>query len=98
MAKTYSVEAAANAIMDMSSPSEFDESSDSIEYDSNWDEASTTSKVGENEETDISLSAVKLTRKELYMESEEGTEFRVGLEVVEQHSQFHKTNTITNVN
>ena len=32
MVKTYSLEEAANAIMDMSSPSEFDEYSDSVEY------------------------------------------------------------------
>ena len=31
MAKTYLIENAVNAIIDMSSPSEFDESSDSIE-------------------------------------------------------------------
>ena len=50
----------------MSSPSEFDEYSDSIEHvceDSSWDEASIALEVDENEETEILLSAVKLTRK-----------------------------------
>ena len=42
MAKTYLAEKAINTIIDMSSRSEFDESSDSIESisaDSSWDEA-----------------------------------------------------------
>ena len=46
MAKTYLVEKSVNAIINMSSPSEFDESSDSMESaseDRSWDEASTTS-------------------------------------------------------
>ena len=54
--KTYSVEEAANTIMDMSSPSEFDGSLDSIKplcEDSSWDEASTTSEIGKNEGDEI---------------------------------------------
>ena len=50
MAKTYSVEEAANAIMDMSSSSEFDELSDAVESvseDSSWYEALPTSKIAE---------------------------------------------------
>ena len=82
----------------MSSPSEFDEYSDSIEHvseDSSWDEASIALEVDENEETEILLSAVKLTRKVPLHRIRGGTEFRVGLEVVVQHSHFHKTITIT---
>ena len=66
MVKTYSVEEEANAVMDMSSPSEFGESLDSTESvseDSSWDEATTSSEIDENEQTDISSSAVKSTRK-----------------------------------
>lgn len=42
--------------MDMSSPSEFDGSLDSIKplcEDSSWDEASTTSEIGKNEGDEI---------------------------------------------
>ena len=56
MAKTYSVEDNENAIMDMSSPKEFDEFLDSIESvseNSSWDEALTTSEIDENEEINI---------------------------------------------
>ena len=66
MAKTYSVEEAANAIMDMSSSSEFDESSDAVESvseDSSWYEALPISKIAENKHIGISSSAVTLTRK-----------------------------------
>lgn len=47
MPKIYSVEEAANALIDTSSPSKFDESSDSIESvskDSSWDGASLLQK------------------------------------------------------
>ena len=75
--------------MDMPSPSEFDKSLDSTESvseDRTWDEASTTSEIDENEKTNISSSAMKSTRKHCYMESEEGAEVRLKLQVVEQHS------------
>ena len=52
----------------MSSTSKFDKFSDSIESvsaDSSQHEATTTSEMDENEETDISSSAVKSTRKTL---------------------------------
>ena len=45
MAKTYLIEKAVSAIINMSSPSELDESSDSTESvsgDRSWDEASAT--------------------------------------------------------
>lgn len=56
MAKTCSVEEEAGATVDMSSPSEFDESIDSMEYvseDSSWDEAANSSGIDENEKIDV---------------------------------------------
>lgn len=50
MAKIYSVEKAADAIIDMSSLSKLDESSDSIDsvsQDSSWDEASISSEISQ---------------------------------------------------
>ena len=50
MTKTYSVEKAADAIIDMSSLSKLDESSDSIDsvsQDSSWDEASISSEISQ---------------------------------------------------
>ena len=57
MAKTCSVEEAAGATVHMSSPGEFDESIDSMEYvseDSSWDKAANSSEIDENEEIDVS--------------------------------------------
>ena len=57
MAKTCSVEEAAGATVHMSSPSEFDESIDSLEYvseDSSWDKAANSSEIDENEKIDVS--------------------------------------------